>query len=186
MNEIVRFDALLSGRTLHEVLSYHQLEPQQLAGKTVLDLGCGHSDLQRDLDDYGISARVLGIDGSVEQLQHPTRTQKVLADIGDQLPVADRSVDIVLTTYALPMWAQTTEQISTFFGESKRVLKPKGILSIYPHLVAKPFGRNKIPEKEIGRMRRAAITEERKIKFSLNWSAVLVEDDDLLQVIKRR
>lgn len=167
MNEPVRHDSVLSGRSLNEILDIHRIDPARLMGKKILDLGCGTSDLQYDLNEMGIEASVVGIDAHPDQLNIPTETSKLQANIGGRLPIAQRSVDVVLATYSMPMWGRSNEEITTFFAESKRIIKPEGLLSIYPLLVAEPMNRHQLP---IDKMRRTVKSEVRKMKYSPRWS----------------
>ncbi len=48
------------------------------------------------------------------------------------LPIRDGSIDIVLATSSLPLWAKSVTQIDTFYSECRRVVKVRGLLSIFP------------------------------------------------------
>lgn len=139
--------ALPTGHPIEVGLSFHDLTKEQFAGKTVLDLGSGYSDYGGDLARLGTTAHVLGIDGNPRQFEfrpvllrtNEPLTQRVLADIGSPLPVADESVDIVIATLSFPLWARRAERIETFYRECGRVLRVGGLLSIYPNEVRIPL-----------------------------------------------
>lgn len=127
---------LVTGRGLNLIGLFHLLEPEDFEGKLVLDVACGKSQLQHDLRMQGIGATILGLDIREDALrenlamsEHPI--QPVLAS-GVKLPIAEKSVDIALSTYGPPLWLGNPDEVRMFLSEMKRVVKPGGFFSIVP------------------------------------------------------
>lgn len=183
----IRPDAPRFGRELDEILEFHKLAAGYFAGKTILDLGCGDSDIGQKLHDRCISAKVIGIDADFaneDTFQSTSHTIRRLGNIGLPLDIADNSIDIVLATFSLPMWGKTDEEVRTFFHEIKRILRPGGLLSIYPMLVASPIAKSQGPSAhELTCMRRTVASQPRKLRWSYRWR--LHAADELLQATKR-
>lgn len=95
-------------------------------GMTVLDIGCGSGNLfpvyAHKLGEYGVIA---GIDKSRELLGQANRLQlatpKVLLewDMNSGLPFADKSVDVVISTFAI----YYVDDVNKIMSEIARVLK---------------------------------------------------------------
>ncbi|MDH6108210.1 SAM-dependent methyltransferase [Kitasatospora sp. MAP12-15] len=96
-----------------------------VAGKDVLELGCGAAHWSASLAGRG--ARVVGLDISGAQLRHASRGDRfhpVLAD-AQALPFADGSFDLVLSDYGAMSWADPYLTVP----EAARVLRPGGQLA---------------------------------------------------------
>jgi len=98
-----------------------------VAGRDVLELGCGAAHWSRSLAGRG--ARVVALDISAAQLQHVDRTGRgvvrtVQAD-ACALPFADASFDVVLSDYGGMSWADPYRTVP----EVARVLRPGGQLA---------------------------------------------------------
>jgi len=114
-------------RTHTEVMSEHL----DLAGKQVLDVGCGAGHLVRRMAQLG--AHVTGIEPGERQLAkaraaEPVGTEKYLEAMAEALPVEDDSIEIVVffnSLHHVPVAGM--EQALT---ESYRVLKSSGMLYI--------------------------------------------------------
>jgi ubiquinone/menaquinone biosynthesis C-methylase UbiE len=102
-----------------------------LAGKSVLELGCGGGQCSVAFALRG--ARVIGIDFAAGQLDH---ARKLAADHGvavhflqqdvrDLAPIADASQDIVFSAFAL-MYLEDRPRV---FREVFRVVKPGGVFA---------------------------------------------------------
>lgn len=137
----------VTARSLDNVLQLHQLTANDLRGKTILDLGCGRSNLQAELQARQIGAIIVGIDKTDVALWggrpiDDGGTRFAQAELA-ALPVRDGSVDIALATYSLPYWAHSREDVDGFFSECARVVRYGGLISIAPmvsaeHLPAAP------------------------------------------------
>jgi ubiquinone/menaquinone biosynthesis C-methylase UbiE len=125
----------ITRRGLDKVLGFHELPIEAFEDATVFDLGCGMSDLGAELATRGIRAVVTGFDHNPSAFIHYDRTEAsthpVVASL-DTLPVGDEAADVVLATYSLPMWGKDPREIKNFYKESQRVVKPGGLLSIFP------------------------------------------------------
>jgi ubiquinone/menaquinone biosynthesis C-methylase UbiE len=103
---------------------FNQLD-MNVAGKKVLDLGCGDGyDLSR-VSEKG--ALIYGIDCSREMVKlAKKRNPNGIIQIGrfDEIPFEDKSFDFVISKWAI----QTAKFIDPIYEEIERVLKPKGKL----------------------------------------------------------
>ncbi len=100
-----------------------------IAGRRVLDLGCGAAQCARWLTLQGATA--IGLDLSFRQLQHAHRidqdtgtTVPVVAGSASRLPFGDASFDVVVSAFgALPFVVNIARAVS----EAARVLQPGGL-----------------------------------------------------------
>jgi len=101
-------------------------------GETVLDVGCGTGALAVvAARRVGPTGRVHGVDASPEMIaQARAKAEKAGVDVAfdvaraESLPVADASVDVVLSTLMLHHLPAVVRE--RFVGEIRRVLKPGG------------------------------------------------------------
>jgi ubiquinone/menaquinone biosynthesis C-methylase UbiE len=102
------------------------------AGETVIDIGCGTGSLavaaKRRVGRLG---KVLGIDASPEMIaQARAKSSKSALDVewqvagAEALPVADASVDVVLSTLMMHHLPRAVRRVAA--DEIRRVLKPGG------------------------------------------------------------
>lgn len=102
---------------------YRQLIDRQVHGGTrVLDIGCGHSDLLREI--VARARLACGIDTDTHAL---TRNRTVGAKVGakaEHLPFKGSSFDIVLLAWVL----EHLERPEEVFREIHRVLEPGGTI----------------------------------------------------------
>lgn len=98
-----------------------------VAGKRILDAGCGDGYFSKKLEEQG--ATVTAIDGSVALLdiahrenEHPGITYLRL-DLLDKLPFADKEFDIVVANMVL----MNLPKIDMLLSETTRVMKPAGL-----------------------------------------------------------
>ena len=125
-----------------------------LAGKRVVDLGCGAGQAARWLSaqvspdspvsyaDESVTGWVIGIDVSREQLRHGqhwhaqhtslTHPHLLQAD-AHELPLADGSVDVVVSAFGVLAFGP---DLAPVLGEAARVLAPSGHMTLsLPHPV---------------------------------------------------
>lgn len=110
----------------HTEADLHVLGP--LAGKRVLEVGCGASQCARWVRDQGGIS--FGLDVSFRQLQHSARIDAITAitvptvcATGTDLPFADASFDVVFSSFGA---LQFVSVATTVVGEVARVLRPGG------------------------------------------------------------
>ncbi len=98
-----------------------------VSDRDVVDVGCGGGALVRALAARG--ARVTGVEISEEQLAAARRDDggsgaRYAVGVGQQLPLADGSVDVVVfmrTLHHVPV-----EDMGSALREARRVLRPDG------------------------------------------------------------
>src|SRR5919109_360024 len=102
----------------------------EVAGRTVLELGCGGAQWSVTLARAG--ARVIGLDLSERQLAHARRLVQatgvpvaLVQASGEAVPLADASVDIVVSDYG----AMTVADPYRTVLEVARLLRPGGLLA---------------------------------------------------------
>ncbi len=100
-----------------------------VAGKDVLDLGCGVAYFSAWLAKRG--ARPVGVDPTPAQLATARRLQAVtgiefplVEGAGEHVPLPDESFDIVLSEYGASLWADP----ELWIPEAARLLRPGGRL----------------------------------------------------------
>lgn len=103
-----------------------------VAGKRVLDAGCGDGHYSAWLTEQG--ATVVGIDasrGMVEtaRARHGDRIEFQRADLAEPLPFDDDSFDVVLCQHVL----SHLPDIDTPLREFARILEPGGVLVLSTH-----------------------------------------------------
>ncbi len=111
-------------------LLLERLDLTVLAPRLVIDAGAGTGHASRALRRRYPAARVIALDSAVGMLREAARQQtwfrpfaRVCADAA-RLPLADGSVDLVLSNCMLP-WSDP----DAVFAEFRRVLAPRGLLS---------------------------------------------------------
>ena len=101
------------------------------AGKTMLDLGCGHGvDVKYFLDK---NADIHGLDDAVEMINQASAfipKSKLINATFENIPIGNEYFDIVYTHYGI----YHSQNIETILREVHRILKPHGIfIIIVPH-----------------------------------------------------
>ena len=105
------------------------LLPDDLAGRDVIELGCGTAYVSAWLARRG--ARVTGIDNSPAQLETARRLQAstgssfpLLLGNAEEVPLPDASFDLAISEYGAALWADPYRWIP----EAARLLRPGGEL----------------------------------------------------------
>jgi SAM-dependent methyltransferase len=115
------------------------LEPHELEGKTVLDVGCGMGRFAEVASSYG--ANVLGIDLSVavdaanKNLGERPNTAFIQADVFD-LPLREGSFDLI---YSIGVLHHTPDTRAAFLN-LPRLLKPGGRIAIWVYTSERRVG----------------------------------------------
>jgi SAM-dependent methyltransferase len=128
---------------------------QELQGQCILDIGCGLTPYASDsmfqacyrdgVDFYGIDpklaegfklgpfdrAKIMATGGGTMNHDAPG-LEKGIATLADDLPFEDESVDLILSCYLLFAWIGEEDILETIFREFYRVLKPGGVVKIFP------------------------------------------------------
>ena len=118
------FPATIDPRIYHVRLIVEYFGP--LAGKRVLDVGCGKGRFARILLDENPGAEVWGLDISEEMLKFVPRGIQTRAGSMTELPFPGAHFDCVYATESL----EHAVEIDRAVGEMCRVLKPGGRLVI--------------------------------------------------------
>lgn len=97
-----------------------------LAGKRILDIGCGVGMYVRRFRDR--SDQVFGIDVEVDRVIEGAKTlPNLTAGVGEHLPFADASLDVVFLHEVL----EHVDDDAATMAEANRVLRPAGHIVIY-------------------------------------------------------
>lgn len=107
------------------------VERVPLAGKRVVDVGCGEGGFARAL--AGLGARVTGVECGVEMLARaraaaPAADETYLEGVGEALPVEDAGADIIVfmnSLHHVPI-----AHMDKALGEAARALAPGGVVLV--------------------------------------------------------
>ena len=169
-----------ANRSSHEVL-------QALAGKRVVDVGCGLTPYVSDsmfqvcrergieffgvdpkfADDFKLSlldiATVRAVGGRGRIRRQAPGLERCLDTTADQLPLEDESVALILSNFLLYAWIRDEETLENIYREFHRVLNDQGEVRIYP-----------TPKLDAARIRHPGLREvldkfEISQRFSARW-----------------
>jgi len=120
--------AVLQGEVREHLLS--RLDSTNCSPRVVIDAGTGTGHASRELKRRFPNATVIAVDFAFGMLRAAARQQswrrrflRLCADV-ERLPLADHSVDLILSNFMLP-WSDP----DVVFKELRRVLAPQGTLS---------------------------------------------------------
>ncbi len=133
----VGYDALDS--TVQRRVRPYRRKTAGRAWGDVLEIGAGTGS---NLSFYPDGARITAVEPNPHMARRLRRKARALAkdvtivaDVGERLPFADRSLDCVVSTLVLCM----VDDLTRVVAEARRVLRPGGELLFYEH-VASPNG----------------------------------------------
>ena len=111
-----------------------------LAGRRVLDVGCGDGALARELARAG--AQVSGIECSTVQLELAQRAPRVGGEVyregvGQDLPFEDRTFDA--TAFRASLHHVPADAMTQALREARRVTRPEGELFVFEPLASGTF-----------------------------------------------
>jgi len=135
------FPSTIDPRIYHVKLILDHLG--DLAGKRVLDIGCGKGRFARIIKERNPTADVWGLDMSEEMLKHVPETILTRPGSMTELPFDDGSFDAAYATESL----EHAVEIERAVAEMCRILKPGGRLVVIDKN-AEHAGRLKTPEWE--------------------------------------
>jgi len=103
---------------------YDELLPENIAGKRVLDIGCGTGWFSQRAYERG--ANVTSLDVGTALLRQTLRKADVTPTVGDALglPFGDESFDVVVSSEVIEHTADAGQAVA----EMGRVLRPGGVL----------------------------------------------------------
>lgn len=135
------FPSTIDPRIYHVKLILDYFGP--LAGKRVLDVGCGKGRFARILKDRNPEAEIWGLDISEEMLRYVPEGVRTRAGAMTELPFEDACFDAAYATESL----EHAVEIGRAVAEVCRVVKPGGRIVIIDKN-AEQFGRLQTPEWE--------------------------------------
>ncbi len=108
-----------------------------LAGRRILDVGCGNGAFVREL--AGVGALLTGLECSAEQLKRciaatPVAGESYVCGVAQSLPFADAQFDAVAFRHSLHH--VPTNRMSTALREARRVTRSAGELFVFEPLTA--------------------------------------------------
>lgn len=118
------------------------LDMLPLAGKTVVDVGCGDGRLARLMTDEGGAAAVTGLECSPRQLAKaaalpPHDRVRVIDGVAEAMPLPDASADAVVffnSLHHVPV-----EHMAQAIAETARILRPGGLCYVGEPVADGPF-----------------------------------------------
>jgi ubiquinone/menaquinone biosynthesis C-methylase UbiE len=129
------------------------------SGLRVLDFGCGNGRLSVWLAGRG--ARVTGIDATPEMIESARRSAPHVSFQhfdGSAIPLADASIDAVISAYVLQYYVADTGTYVGFLREFRRVLAPSGRVAMVEQVTNGSIGRGGVLEQYIDGLREAPFT----------------------------
>ena len=112
-------------------LGLHAVEGVRLSNRVVADIGCGRGGLASYFALHHEPDRVIGVDCCAENIDfcirsHTASNLEFVRASADDLPTADRSVDVVVNIES----SHCYPSVDRFLGEVDRVLRPGGMFCV--------------------------------------------------------
>lgn len=119
--------------SFEDYLSFFGLSKEEISYATILDIGGGVYRTFAAKSDTVSGLEVMTLEPRVAYEKTPYLAYApVVAGVWDKLPFKDNSFNYVVSARAIPMWAETKEELKMVFDEISRVLKPNGEGRFYP------------------------------------------------------
>lgn len=156
------------------------LDSAKLQGKTILDLGSGASEeFKSGIRERKIDAEVISLNPSLgpdtqsgKDARLMSTKERAVAGIAEKLPFKERTFDLVISVYAIPLWFPhgNTEINTQAFSEITRVLKDGGEARIFPAGVEDPG--------DIDPTFYSAVVELEQKGYQIKWERITDAGDD--------
>jgi len=157
------------------------LSALDLKGKQVVDIGCGDGELAHRM--ASARAKVTGIDPNPKRIgrarESAGKDETFLEGVGEQLPCADASIDIVIffnSLHHIPV-----EAMEPALAEAARILKPGGILYLSEPIAAGSFFEVMKPVHDESEVRAKALAA---IKGAVKKGFFCEEDEQINEVVR--
>jgi ubiquinone/menaquinone biosynthesis C-methylase UbiE len=115
---------------LHDLmLESTAAEARELSPDSILDVGCGTGRLLRKAEKRWPGSQLLGVDpalGMIEVARKLTPNARFYQAPAESIPIADRSIDLVLSAVSMHHWSSALLGIH----EASRVLRQGGLVCI--------------------------------------------------------
>lgn len=167
------------------------LNPEDLNGKTILDLGSGeHENFSREAIKVGatvvsLNPQLLRENIREKVVNFPDWEKKSVAGRAQQLPFKDGSFDLIVSYFAIPTWVPREshemfeKEMLQILTESLRVLEPGGRVILSPIVWCGQDGKDQMIVDNLGSLGSKFLREQGcKVDFRGNkWEngAVVVE-----------
>jgi SAM-dependent methyltransferase len=117
-------------RDIQNIADLYNMSPENLRealmNKKVLDVGTGHSIMAQEFEDERFPIEMFSIDISLKSLRERDSHEPKVVAKAEALPFADKSFDVVMANWSLPIWSMSIEQMQQSLAENIRVLKVGG------------------------------------------------------------
>lgn len=163
----------VTNRTFDEISAAYDLEPGEfeevIKDKKVLDIGSGNSTFLAESKKRGINANIASVDIDANALRFSNKNSGVKAR-AELLPFKDEEFDLVVSTYSLPIWADSPEMARSALLEEVRVVKKGGKIYISPivNILSRPSIKN---------------SSEKLFRYSYRPNPVLEEDESIQKML---
>ncbi|MDP2934639.1 MAG: class I SAM-dependent methyltransferase, partial [bacterium] len=142
----------MSDRSVFDYMDKLEVSEEELddPDALIIDLGSGtKQNLSREAREFGLKSKIISIDPRLgldakEDLELPLSSKRdrkqgranpepyTLAGLGQALPIKNESVHRIFALYSVPYYLENQDEIEDNLSEMIRVLKPGGVIRIFP------------------------------------------------------